>query len=85
MPAEQKLREMGLELSDPNPPVANFVSSVRTGNLLYVAGHIPRMADGSVLHQGKVGREVTGRAGLRGGQASDAQLLVCRQGGYRRP
>ena len=59
MPAEQKLRELGLELMDPSPPVANFVSSVRTGNLLYVAGHIPRLPDGSILNPGKVGRDVT--------------------------
>jgi enamine deaminase RidA (YjgF/YER057c/UK114 family) len=74
MPAEQKLREMGLELSDPNPPVANFVSSVRTGNLLYVAGHIPRMPDGSVLHQGKVGRDVTEEQGY---EAAKQAMLNC--------
>ena len=59
MSAEDKLREMGLSLSEPNAPVANFVSSVRTGNLLFVAGHIARMPDGSILHPGKVGRDVT--------------------------
>ena len=59
MSAEDKLREMGLTLSEPNAPVANFVPAVRTGNLLFVAGHIARMPDGSILHPGKVGRDVT--------------------------
>ncbi len=59
MPVEDKLREMGLSLNEPNEPVANFVPSVRTGSLLFVAGHIGRMPDGSILHPGKVGREVT--------------------------
>ncbi len=59
MSVEDKLHEMGLSLSEPNAPVANFVSAVRTGNLLFVAGHIPRMPDGSILNPGKVGREVT--------------------------
>ena len=63
MSVEDKLHEMGLSLSEPNAPVANFVSAVRTGNLLYVAGHIPRMPDGSILNPGKVGRDVTEEQG----------------------
>ena len=59
MSVEDKLREMGLSLSEPNAPVANFVPAVRTGNLLFVAGHIGFMPDGSILHPGKVGRDVT--------------------------
>ena len=59
MSVEDKLHEMGLSLSEPNAPVANFVPAVRTGNLLYVAGHIGFMPDGSILHPGKVGRDVT--------------------------
>lgn len=74
MPVEQKLREMGLELSRLSPPVANYVSTVRTGNLLYVAGHIPRMPDDSVLHPGKVGREVTEEQGYA---AAKQAMLNC--------
>ena len=59
MSVEDKLHEMGLSLSEPNAPVANFVPTVRTGNLLFVAGHIGFMPDGSILHPGKVGRDVT--------------------------
>lgn len=59
MGAEQKLKEMGLELGPVGTPVANFVPTVQTGNLLYVAGHIAGNPDGSVLNPGKVGREVT--------------------------
>ena len=59
MPAEQKLKEMGLELGPVGTPVANFIPAVRTGNLLFVAGHIAGRPDGSVLNPGKVGRDVT--------------------------
>ena len=59
MRVEQKLKDMGLELGPVGTPVANFVMAVQTGNLLYVAGHIGTMPDGSVLHPGKVGRDVT--------------------------
>ncbi len=59
MAAEQKLKEMGLELGPVGTPVANFVTAVRTGNLLFVAGHIAGKPDGTVLNPGKVGRDVT--------------------------
>ena len=59
MRAEQKMMEMGLELRPVGTPVANFIPTVRTGNLLFVAGHIAGLPDGSVLNPGKVGREVT--------------------------
>jgi len=59
MRAEQKLNEMGLELGPVGTPVANYIPTVRTGNLLYVAGHIGGKSDGSVLNPGKVGRDVT--------------------------
>jgi enamine deaminase RidA (YjgF/YER057c/UK114 family) len=59
MGAEQKLKDLGLELGPVGTPVANFVPTVQTGNLLYVAGHIAGKPDGSVLNPGKVGRDVT--------------------------
>ena len=74
MSVEDKLREMGLSLSEPNAPVANFVPSVRTGNLLYVAGHIGFMPDGSILHPGKVGRDVTEEQGY---ESARQAMLNC--------
>ena len=74
MSVEDKLHEMGLSLSEPNAPVANFVSAVRTGNLLYVAGHIARMPDGSILHPGKVGHDVTEDQGY---DAARLAMLNC--------
>jgi enamine deaminase RidA (YjgF/YER057c/UK114 family) len=50
---------MGLELGPVGTPLANFKPAVRTGNLLFVAGHIAGKPDGSVLNPGKVGRDVT--------------------------
>ena len=52
--AEERLRELGLSLPDVATPVANYVPSVRTGNLLFVAGQVPRKDDGSIL-AGEVG------------------------------
>lgn len=55
---EEKLQELGLKLPPTGNPVANYVPAVRTGNLVFLAGHISRGEDGKVI-TGKVGREVT--------------------------
>ena len=59
MQIEQKIAAMGVELAAPSAPLANFVQVQRSGNLLFVAGHLPRKPDGDILFPGKVGREVT--------------------------
>ena len=45
MVAEQKLHDMGLELGPVGTPLANFLPAVRTGNLLFVAGHLAGKPD----------------------------------------
>jgi len=55
---EAKLASLGLTLPAVSAPVANYVPAVRSGNLIYLAGHIPRGADGKVV-KGKVGRGST--------------------------
>lgn len=53
---EARLRALGLTLPSSSPPVANYVNVVRTGNLLYLAGH---SECGDKFMTGKVGREVS--------------------------
>ena len=74
MQVEQKLSELGLELPRPPVPTANYVMAVCTGNLLFVAGHVPRMPDGSLLNSGKLGREVTIDQGY---QSAQRAMLNC--------
>lgn len=52
-----RLAELGIELPASPPPIANFVTHVREGNILYLSGQGPREADG-FMHSGKVGAEV---------------------------
>ena len=58
---EARLRELGIELPTPPIPIATYVPAVVVGNVLYAAGHTPRMPDGSpaAQFQGKVGRDLT--------------------------
>ena len=54
MSIEDKLRQMGLELPEPPKPVAAYVPCVRTGNLLFVSGQVPR-EKGVLRFSGHVG------------------------------
>ncbi len=56
---EARLRRLGIELPPPPQPVATYVTAVVVGNVLYVAGHTPRLPDGSAAYQGKVGEDFT--------------------------
>lgn len=56
--AEAKLKEKGIVLTPPSNPVANYVSAVRTGNLLYLSGKGPMKADNTYI-TGKVGKDLT--------------------------
>ena len=56
MTIEDKLRQMGLELPDPPKPVASYVPCVRTGNLVFVSGQVPR-EKGVLKYSGQVGGE----------------------------
>jgi len=58
MKTEQRLKELGIELTAPTQPMANYVNAVRTGNLLYLAGKGPGLP-GKPLPTGKVGRDFT--------------------------
>lgn len=51
-PIDQKLKELGLTLPTPPKPVASYVPSARSGDLLYVSGQLP-MREGKLLATGK--------------------------------
>jgi enamine deaminase RidA (YjgF/YER057c/UK114 family) len=70
MKAEEKLKQMGLELGKVSAPVANYVNAVRTGNLLFLAGKGP----GAV--KGKLGREFTVEQGYQHARAVGINLLA---------
>ena len=55
--AEARLQEMGITLPVPPAPVANYVRAVRSGNLVFLAGHGPVQSDGTYV-TGKVGRDL---------------------------
>ncbi len=65
---EERLRELGIELPEPATPVANYVTRVQVGDLLFISGHT------SSAPRGKVGGELTLEEGYDA--ARDAGLRV---------
>lgn len=64
---EQKLAELGITLPTPTAPLANYVPSVRTGNLLFISGQVSIDGAGK-LSTGKLGAGLdvdAGRAAAR--------------------
>jgi enamine deaminase RidA (YjgF/YER057c/UK114 family) len=58
--AEARLKELNITLPPVPPPVANYVDSVRVGNLLFLAGNT---AAPDWKFKGKVGKDVTVQEG----------------------
>lgn len=72
---EQRLADLGLTLPATNAPVANYVPAVRSGSLLYLAGHIPRDAEGKVI-AGKVGSELDEKAAAEAARLTGLALIA---------
>jgi enamine deaminase RidA (YjgF/YER057c/UK114 family) len=77
MEIEKKLASMGLELPPIPTPVANYVSAVQVGSLLFLSGHAPGLLkDGKVQFiQGKVGKDLTTEEGYEAAKQVTLNLL----------
>lgn len=72
---EENLAALAITLPAVKPPVANYVSVVRSGNLLYLAGHIPRDASGNAI-AGKVGRDMDEAAAAQAARTTAIALIA---------
>lgn len=61
---EERIAELGIELQTPTPPTANYVRAIRTGNLVFLAGHGPDRPEGGQV----TGTMGTGELTLEEGQ-----------------
>ncbi|MBK9611140.1 RidA family protein [Candidatus Amarobacter glycogenicus] len=75
MTVAQRLNELGIELATPRPPQANYVSAVRTGNLIFLSGTGPYLPDGGLV-TGKVGGELTVEQGYAAARWAMLALLA---------
>jgi enamine deaminase RidA (YjgF/YER057c/UK114 family) len=70
---ETRLAAAGYTLPAPPQPVATYVTSVRTGNLLFLSGH---GECGETLKTGKVGAELTVEEGVRSAERVGLCMLA---------
>ena len=71
---ENKLKDLGIHLSVPAPPTANFLKAVRIGNLVYLSGHGPDKPEGGQVI-GKLGSDLTIEQGQQAARLVGISLL----------
>lgn len=71
---DKKLKDLNITLIQPTKPIANYVKAVRTGNLVFLAGHGPTKADGGNV-TGKVGKDLTIEQGIEAARITAISLL----------
>jgi enamine deaminase RidA (YjgF/YER057c/UK114 family) len=77
MSVYEKLQSLNIVLPRVDPPVAAFVPFVRTGNLVFISGHIAKK-DGKPW-TGKLGADLTTAEGKQAAQSIAIDLLATLQ------
>ena len=71
---DARLAELGITLPEPFPPAGSYLSSSRSGDLLFVGGHGP--VDGATIIVGKVGTDLTLEQGREAARMTALSLLA---------
>lgn len=78
---EARLEELGVELPDEAPPpIANYVPSVRVGNLIFLSGLGPASREDGTTPSGKVGRDLTQEEGYEAARLTGINILARMRG-----
>ena len=77
--AEDRVRELGLELRKATKPAAPFEPAVRVDNMLYLSGHGPRKPEGGFV-KGKVGTGLTLEEGQAAARLTGLDMLSTMRG-----
>ncbi|HMA16886.1 MAG TPA: RidA family protein [Thermoanaerobaculia bacterium] len=72
---DERLRELAIDLPDASTPAANYVPSVRSGNLLYLTGQLSQW-NGERRFIGKLGREFDIAAGQQAARLCALNLIA---------
>src|SRR2546425_5888194 len=75
MGAEARLKEKNITLPTPPTPLANYVGSVRVGNLLFLSGHGP-LREGKATARGKLGKDLSVEQGYQVAREVGLSLLA---------
>lgn len=72
---EKGLEALGFRLPEVGKPLGSYVQSVRTGNLLFISGKLPK-ENGRLKYPGKIGREVTVEQGKEAARLAGLSVLA---------
>jgi enamine deaminase RidA (YjgF/YER057c/UK114 family) len=75
MNAEQRVKELSLDLPSPPKAAGNYVAGVQTGNLLFLSGCVPQRADGSCV-LGKLGSDLDAAQGYDAARIAGLAMLA---------
>jgi enamine deaminase RidA (YjgF/YER057c/UK114 family) len=78
MSAEQRIKDLGLELRASAAPAGNYASAVQSGALLFLSGKAPPPIDGT-LPKGRLGREYSAQDGYAFARSACIDLLAAMQ------
>ena len=76
MGAEATLKAKNITLPTQSTPMANYVSAVRTGNLLFLSGHGPVRTEGKPSARGKLGKDLSTEQGYKVAREVGLSLLA---------
>ena len=78
---EARLDELGIALPEQAPPpIANYVPSVRVGNLIFLSGLGPAERADGTAPSGKVGRDLTQDEGYEAARLTGINILARMRG-----
>jgi len=72
---EKRLSDLGIELPTPSAPVANYVSYVKSGNLIFIAGQTSVDSNGEMI-SGRLGEDLDLETGQRAARCCAIRLLA---------
>lgn len=75
---EQRLAELGVQLPVPPAPAASYIPARQTGNLVYISGQDCRR-EGILIHEGKVGSDLTVEQGQEAARQTAINCLAVLQ------
>ena len=72
---EKRLKELGIELPEPSAPAANYVSFVKTGNLVFIAGQTSVRPEGTMM-TGRLGEDMDVSKGQEAARYCGIRILA---------
>ena len=73
--AEERLKDLGIDLPHPPAPLGAYVEAVQTGNLLFLSGTLP-LEGGIPRFVGRIGADLSMEDGRRGAELATLNALA---------